>query len=369
MLWTAQGAVTMAYPTEGEKGKAFSLFWTMYQCGGTIGSIIPICLNWNSTQGNLSDATYAVFIAIQLVGAFVWPWLLLPSDQVVRSDGTKVVLPKHPTWKSELTGLYKTLITEKWIVTLFPFWAASNWFYTYQNNDFNAPHFTIRTRSFNGLWSNFFNMLGVWFMGIFLDLRSEKYSRKIRARCGLIFIFVATMGIWGGGWYFVKPGGPFEIRGQLPDPLLDVTQSSRYAPYLIMYIAYAFYDGAYQSYAYWLMGALSNDSAKLARYSGWYKSIQSAAAAVVWRLDGLRTPYRTMYLSTWIFLSVACVTTTYVGFWRVRDSSNEREVEGRVTDGVDPEMDQGMERGDLVAQAGKGESEGRSKGQLEASQS
>lgn len=61
--------------------------------------------------------------------------------------------------RSELTGLYKTLITEKWIVTLFPFWAASNWFYTYQNNDFNAPHFTIRTRSFNGLWSNFFNML------------------------------------------------------------------------------------------------------------------------------------------------------------------------------------------------------------------
>lgn len=56
-LWTAQGAVTMAYPTEGEKGKAFSLFWTMYQCGGTIGSIIPICLNWNSTQGSLSDAT------------------------------------------------------------------------------------------------------------------------------------------------------------------------------------------------------------------------------------------------------------------------------------------------------------------------
>ncbi|KAK0609620.1 UNC93-like protein [Lasiodiplodia hormozganensis] len=167
------------------------------------------------------------------------------------------------------------------------------------------------------------------------------------------------MGIWGGGWYFVKPGGTFEIRGQLPDPLLDVTQSSRYAPYLIMYIAYAFYDGAYQSYAYWLMGALSNDSAKLARYSGWYKSIQSAAAAVVWRLDGLRTPYRTMYLSTWIFLSVACVTTTYVGFWRVRDSSDEREVEeGRVTDGVDPEIE-GMETGESVAQVGKGELEGR----------
>lgn len=335
MLWTAQGAVTMAYPTEDEKGKAFSLFWTMYQCGGTIGSIIPICLNWNSTQGSLSDATYAVFITIQLIGAFVCPWLLLPSDQVVRSDGTQVVLPQHPTWKSELTGLYKTLIADKWIITLFPLFAASNWFYTYQVNDFTAPHFTIRTRSFNGLWSNFFNMVGVWFMGLCMDFKPKKYSRKLRARCGLIFIFVSTIGIWGGGWYFVKPGGPFEIRGEVPDPLLDVTQSSRYAPYIIMYIFYAFYDGAYQSYAYWLMGSLSNNSKKLARYSGWYKSIQSAAAAVVWRLDGLKTPYRTMYLSTWIFLSCACVTTTYVSFCRVQDHSDD---EARETHGVDPEV-------------------------------
>ena len=28
MLWTAQGAVTMSYPTEDMKGRAFSLFWT-----------------------------------------------------------------------------------------------------------------------------------------------------------------------------------------------------------------------------------------------------------------------------------------------------------------------------------------------------
>lgn len=29
----------------------------MYQAGGVIGSIIPICLNWKSTAGTVSDAT------------------------------------------------------------------------------------------------------------------------------------------------------------------------------------------------------------------------------------------------------------------------------------------------------------------------
>ena len=51
------------------------------------------------------------------------------------------------------------LFEDKWIITLFPFFIASNWFYTYQKNDFNVPNFTLRTRSFNGLFSNLFNMV------------------------------------------------------------------------------------------------------------------------------------------------------------------------------------------------------------------
>ena len=57
MLWTAQGAVTMSYPTEDQKGRAFSTFWTIFQMGGVIGSIIPIAANWNSSAGTLNDGT------------------------------------------------------------------------------------------------------------------------------------------------------------------------------------------------------------------------------------------------------------------------------------------------------------------------
>lgn len=334
MLWTAQGAVTMSYPTEDQKGRAFSLFWTIFQMGGVIGSIIPIAANWNSKAGTLNDGTYIAFIVIMLTGSFFLPFFLLPSDKVVRSDGTHVVLPEMPTWKSEISGLVNVLFEDKWIVSLFPFFIASNWFYTYQKNDFNAPNFTLRTRSFNGLFSNLFNMVGVWLMGTALDYKPEKFTRQVRARAGLIVLFTLTLAIWGGGWAMVKD---FK-RGVLPDPLIDVTESSRYAPYLIMYIFWSMYDGIFQAYAYWLMGSLSNNSRRLSHYSGWYKSLQSAGAAVVWRLDGLEISYKSMYLSTWMILVFSIMTTSYVAFTKVQEHTyDEPQAPGEPTETSDVE--------------------------------
>jgi len=71
------------------------------------------------------------------------------------------------------------------------------------------------------------------------------------------------------------------------------------------------------------MGSLSNNSATLSHYSGWYKSIQSAAAAIVWRLDGLKISYRSMYISTWVILLVSIATTFYVSFTQVKEHSTD----------------------------------------------
>lgn len=35
-------------------------------------------------------------------------------------------------------------------------------------------------------------------MGLCLDFKPNKYSRKLRARCGLTFLFAATIGVWVG---------------------------------------------------------------------------------------------------------------------------------------------------------------------------
>ena len=71
-----------------------------------------------------------------------------------------------------------------------------------ERNDFNAPNFTLRTRSFNGLCSNLFNMIGVWVMGTMLDFpfKSKHATRALRARVGIISLLVLTLSVWGGGY-------------------------------------------------------------------------------------------------------------------------------------------------------------------------
>ena len=40
ILWTAQGAIMMSYPTEAEKGSFISWFWMIFNLGGVIGSLV-----------------------------------------------------------------------------------------------------------------------------------------------------------------------------------------------------------------------------------------------------------------------------------------------------------------------------------------
>ena len=62
------------------------------------------------------------------------PLLMANPAKMIRSDGTRVVTPRHPSWRTEVYGLWYTLRTDPWIVLLFPMFFASNWFYTWRKN-------------------------------------------------------------------------------------------------------------------------------------------------------------------------------------------------------------------------------------------
>ena len=49
MLWTAQGSLMMAYPTEAQKGTFIAIFWAILSLGGVIGSAVAFGQNFNST--------------------------------------------------------------------------------------------------------------------------------------------------------------------------------------------------------------------------------------------------------------------------------------------------------------------------------
>ena len=48
LLWTAQGSLMMAYPTEGQKGVFVGVFWAIFNLGGVVGSSVALGQNIDS---------------------------------------------------------------------------------------------------------------------------------------------------------------------------------------------------------------------------------------------------------------------------------------------------------------------------------
>lgn len=321
LLWTAQGAIMMSYPPEDQKGRYIGAFWIIFNLGAVIGALIPLGQNVNNQGGTVTDGTYVAFIVLMLLGLVI-SLFICNADKVVREDGSRVILQKDPSWQSELKGLWDTLYTQPWIVLLFPMFFASNLFYTYQTNDFNGSYFNIRTRSLNNLLYWLAQIFGAVIFGWALDF--PKVRRSVRAKISLVTLFVLTFVIWGGGWAWQVKQVTRTVTLTYEDDddrRYDWTDGGdKYIAPMFLYIFYGFYDAAWQTSIYWYMGALSNSGRKTANMAGFYKGIQSAGAAIFWRLDGLKTPFNTIFGATWGILAGALLIAGPVIWIRIKDT-------------------------------------------------
>ena len=73
------------------------------------------------------------------------------------------------------------------------------------------------------------------------------------------------------------------------------------------------------------MGALSNNSRKLANFAGFYKGIQSAGAAIIWRLDSVNVPVMNLFASCWVLLAGSLVFALPLIFFKIQDHVPIRE--------------------------------------------
>ncbi|SMY21387.1 unnamed protein product [Zymoseptoria tritici ST99CH_1A5] len=311
ILWSAQGAIMMSYPLESEKGRFISWFWMIFNLGGVIGSLVPLGANINTTSdSSVSNGTYIGFLVLTFSGGLL-AWTLVDAKKVVRSDGSRVILMKNPTWKTELIGLWTTLRAEPYIVFLFPMFFASNWFYTYQFNGVNLAQFNTRTRALNSTLYWTAQIFGALVYGYFLDLKS--FRRTVRAKAAWVSLFALTMIVWGGGYAFQT------TYTRASNASLDWEDRAYIGP-MFLYIFYGFYDAAWQTAVYWFMGAITNNGRTLANYAGFYKGIQSAGAAVMWAVDGQKAPYMNMFASCWALLCGSLILALPVMIWRIKDT-------------------------------------------------
>ncbi|KOS22776.1 UNC93-like protein [Escovopsis weberi] len=319
LLWTAQGAIMMSYPIEEKKGRYISTFWIIFNLGAVIGSLVPLAQNIHSHSGSVNDGTYVAFIVLMLAGAII-SLFMLDANKIVREDGTKVILMKNPSLTSEILGLWGTLSSAPWILLLFPMFFVSNIFYTYQNNAMNAAQFNIRTRALNNLLYWLAQILGAVINGYALDYPGIR--RSLKAKIAFGFLFSLTWIIWGGGyaWQHIQPPREVTSADGYEEFKIDWTDGGkRFIGPMFLYFFYGFYDAIWQTCIYWYMGALSNSGRKAANMAGFYKGLQSAGAAIFWRMDGIKKPFDTLFYSTWGCLAGALIFAAPVIFLKVKD--------------------------------------------------
>ena len=283
LLWTAQGTIMVSYPLEHQKGRFFTLFWSIFNVGSCVGSLVGLGLSsllhlrscalprqrncdhlltpdgWQIVLANsinerenvnVPDSTYIVFVVLTFLGSVIGLFVA-DAKKVVRSDGSRVILMKNPSWKSELVGLWTTLRSEPSVLLLFPMFWSSNWFISYQTNSVNSAYFNTRTKALNTFLYYIAHILGACFIST-LDL--NYFRRTIRARGMLVILFALTMIIHGGGYMFQKqytrpPGG---VK---PSINTDWTDSNYGGP-MFLYFSYGFYDVVWQGAVYWYVVSL-----------------------------------------------------------------------------------------------------------------
>ncbi|OJA17344.1 hypothetical protein AZE42_09602 [Rhizopogon vesiculosus] len=314
LVWTAQGSLMMAYPTEAEKGTYIGYFWGIFNLGGVVGSTVAFASNYNSTANGVSNGTYIVFLVLSFTGVIL-PLFLADPYKMIRTDGTRVTPIRHPSWKTEFISLFVALRTDPWIVLLFPMFFSSNYFYTWQFNDYNGALFNIRTRGLNNFVYWTAQIFGSFFIGHYI-LDSRRLRRRARAFLGWSIVVASVFAVHIWAYMYQKN---YTRASEPPDgPKMDM-HDPQYPSRVWLMISYGLLDSMWQTTAYWLMGAMSNDPAKLAVFTGFYKCFQSAGSAVVWRLDAVQKPFMDIFISTWVLAAAGMICAFPLVYKRVKD--------------------------------------------------
>ncbi|GLJ31933.1 hypothetical protein SUGI_0642730 [Cryptomeria japonica] len=320
LLWAGQGAIMTSYPTQDRKGVYISLFWSVFSFGGVVGGFIPFILNYSSTNASVNDGTYIAFMSFMAFGTILTLGLLHP-DRVIRDDGSKVTLVKYSDVWIEACEIMK-LFKNRNMLLLTPACWASNFFITYQFNNVNGLIFNVRTRGFSNAFYCVAQILGSIGIGYVLD-----FSCKCRRKRGFIGLgIVALMGtaIWGGG---LASQLKYDSNKSAMNDLDFKNSGSAYAEPFVLYFCYGLLDAMFQTLCYWTIGALADDSHTLSRYSGFYKGVQSAGAAVAWHIDSQKTSLLAQLLINWGLASLSYPLVFLVILLSVTDGTSKQEIE------------------------------------------
>ncbi|KAL5738865.1 hypothetical protein ACOSP7_031626 [Xanthoceras sorbifolium] len=319
LLWAAEGAIMTSYPPPNRKGTYISLFWSIFNMGGVIGGLIPFILNYHRGEAaSVNDGTYIGFMCFMSAGALL-SLAILPPSKVVRDDGSRCTNIKYSSVSTEVCEISKLFLNWKMLLLVPASW-ASNFFYSYQFNNVNGLQFNLRTRGLNNVFYWGAQMVGSIGIGYLLDFSFK--SRRTRGLVGIAVVALLGSAIWAGGF----ANQLNYSHDKLPEKLDFKDSGSNFAGPFVLYFSYGLLDAMFQSMVYWVIGALADDSETLSRYSGFYKGVQSAGAAVAWQVDTRKVPLLSQLIVNWSLTTISYPLLIVLVVMAVKDDKNLEEV-------------------------------------------
>lgn len=307
----------MTYPRENDKGKFIGHFWAIFNAGAVLGSVIAFIINKDvAVAASLSGSIYAAFISIMLIGTLT-AFSLAPPSSVSPTQTVTAFRSKSSHLDGRAGSHHEAL----------PGLA----------HDCLDPHVPV--------------LQLVLFLPVLDRQRPllldpypvlEQHLLLVLADRGLLVLCSYTR-IPGRqpqdsfplgshhhcllrrylGWRnFLQTG--YKVTDAKGNH--DCPEGASYVGPLFLYMFYGLNDAAWQTYSYWLMGALSNNVTVLSRYSGFYKSIQSCGAAVAWRINAAGTSFMTELIICFAFL-VASIPGALFLSMRIKDRSDDDQEE------------------------------------------
>jgi hypothetical protein len=110
-------------------------------------------------------------------------------------------------------------------------------------------------------------------------------------------------------------------QGNVPDPPINYSDGAAFAVPFILFMYCGLADSLVQTYAYWIIGAISNNPKQLSMYVGYYKGVQSFGAALSWIIEAQGTSYRAQLLIC-SFLAVLFIPPTLMVARCVQDKGS-----------------------------------------------
>ncbi|KAK4233021.1 major facilitator superfamily domain-containing protein [Achaetomium macrosporum] len=246
--YVAEAGAIMSLAPSGARGKYLALWIVSRNLGQLVGGAINLAKNHQKgVDGGVTPDTYIVFIVIQCL-ALPFAFLLSPLENVVHSDGTRILVSQKLRSRDEFK-LIKSILTSR-LILLSAFWALWSFFYSGTWSTYLATYFSTRARALSFLISPFFCIVGYFGLGFILDLKGV--SQRRRAQLGLWTVVILNAGVYV--WSIVM-----QVDFNRRNPGHIDWGEPLYAKSFLAYFVQTT-GPLSQSYMYWLLSSFATDA-------------------------------------------------------------------------------------------------------------